>query len=142
MRRSRDRRDERGTMTLFLLGLCVAILFLGGLVVDFWRVLAVRRELAAMADAAATAGANGLDESSLRTGGDALDPAAARGLALAELQTEARHGEITDVDVVADSRQVVVRLQSHVQFSLLGILVRGRDFTVTVTATAQPRRGP
>src|SRR5262249_52033046 len=82
--RSRARAAERGTMTIFLLGTAVAILFLGGLVVDFWRVIAARRELAAMADSAATAGANGLDDTSLRTGGAALDPAQARSLALAQ----------------------------------------------------------
>ncbi len=129
-------------MTLFLLGLCVAVLFLGGIVVDFWRVLAVRRELAAMADSAATAGANGLDDSSLRTGGDALDPPLARRLALDELQHEARRGDIAQTDVAADPQQVVVRLRGHVRFSLLGIFIGGRDFTVTAAATAQPRRGP
>jgi Flp pilus assembly protein TadG len=136
------RHDERGTMTLLVLGIAVCVLFLGGIVVDFWRVIAVRRELAAMADASATAGANGLDATSLRTGGAALDPTLARALALDELRRESRSAEITQTDVVADPGQVRVQLQGHVGFSLLGIFLGGRDFTVTVAATAHPVRGP
>ena len=72
------RRDERGTMTLWVLGLCIAVLFLGGLSLDLWRVIAVRRSLVAMADAGATAGANGLDQAALRDGVLRLDPVVAR----------------------------------------------------------------
>lgn len=140
--RARRDRSERGSMTLFLVGTCVALLFLGGIVVDFWRVIAARRELAAMADAAATAGANGLDETSLRTGGADLDPVLARSLALAQLRREAQATRIGRADVVADTARVVVRLTGRVRFALLGILLGGGEFTVNVDATAQPRRGP
>ena len=51
-------KTERGTVTLWVLGLCVSIMFRGGLGVDLWRGVAVRRELSAVADAAASAGAN------------------------------------------------------------------------------------
>jgi len=77
------RRDDRGFITLWVLGLTVAVLFLGGLGVDLWRAIAVRREVSAMADAAATAGANGLDESALRGGRLEVDPARARRLVAA-----------------------------------------------------------
>ncbi len=70
----RRQRDERGTVTLWVLGLCICVLFLAGLSLDLWRAVAVRRELSAMADAAATAGANGLDEPALRAGTLRLDP--------------------------------------------------------------------
>jgi Flp pilus assembly protein TadG len=71
---------QRGTITLWILGLCVALLFLGGLGADFWHAIAVRRQLSATADAAATAGANGLDEQQLRAGKIQLDPARVRTL--------------------------------------------------------------
>ena len=67
MRRPRSRAST-GMITLWVLGLAVAVLFLGGIGLDFWRAIAVRREVSVMADAAATAGANGLDESALRGG--------------------------------------------------------------------------
>src|SRR5437879_5810969 len=76
-----SRRTERGTVTLWVLGLCIALMFLGGLSLDLWRAVAVRREMSAMADAAATAGANGVDESALRAGVVQVDPERARGLA-------------------------------------------------------------
>ena len=73
--RSRSRSaDERGTITLWVLGLCIALMFLGGLSLDLWRAVAVRRELSSMADTAATAGANGVDEGALRAGTLQLDP--------------------------------------------------------------------
>ncbi len=136
------RRGERGTMTLFLLGICIAILFLAGIVVDFWRVIAERRTLASMADAAASAGANGVDQSSLRTGGVVLAPDLVRRLALDELAAQAQVGEITQSDVTVGAQQVRVRLQGHVRFSLLGVLLGGGQFVVTVSATAEPRRSP
>ena len=65
-------------MTILVLGLCVAVLMLGAISVDFWRVLSVRRSLAAMADASATAGANGIDEAALRHGESRSTDAPAR----------------------------------------------------------------
>ena len=65
-------------ITLWVLGLTVAVMFLGGLGLDLWRAIAVRREVSVMADAAATAGANGLDDPRLRGGGLQLDDARVR----------------------------------------------------------------
>ena len=78
-------RSEHGMITLWVLGLCVAVLFLGGIGLDFWRAIAVRREISVMADASATAGANGLDEAALRGGRLELDESRARGLVASEL---------------------------------------------------------
>src|SRR5882672_8332132 len=78
-------RGEHGMITLWMLGLAVAVLFLGGIGLDFWRAIAVRREVSVMADAAATAGANGLDEASLRGGRLQLDEARVRQLVASEL---------------------------------------------------------
>ena len=67
-------------ITLWVLGLTISVMFLGGLGVDLWRAIAVRREVSTMADAAATAGANGLDESALRGGRLELDDSRVRAL--------------------------------------------------------------
>ncbi len=133
---------DRGAMTLYVVGLCVVVLFVGGLSVDFWRIIAARRSLAAMADASATAGANGLDEVSLRSGGVALDPSRARVLASDELTQSSEYRRIQSVVIESDTATVRVTLVQHVEFSLLGILGDHDGFTVRVVATAAPRRLP
>ena len=130
--------NERGTVTLWVLGLCVGLMFLAGLSLDLWRAVAVRRELAAMADASATAGANGLDESSLRAGRVELDPARARTFADSALAAYAgsRRLDATRVDITTG--RITVTLHGHVGFSLLGIFMAGQRFDIEVHASASP----
>jgi hypothetical protein len=135
-------RDERGMITLWVLGLAVAVLFLGGIGLDFWRAIAVRREVSVMADAAATAGANGLDEGALRADVLQLDEARVRGLVADQLAEypESRKLELARVEVVGG--QVVVTLREQVDFSLLGIFMGRGHFTVQASATAAPQEVP
>ena len=128
--------SERGTITIWVLGLCVALLFLGGLGADFWHAIAVRRQLSATADAAATAGANGLDEHQLRAGTIKIDPARARALADEVIAQEAPRDASVSVDVAGN--QVTVTLRARVPFTLLGIFMHGQDFAVRVRASAHP----
>ncbi len=66
---------ERGSVSLFMLGLGVSLLLLGGISFDLWRLLSDRRELAALADAAAVAATSGIDADAFRnTGLVVLDP--------------------------------------------------------------------
>ena len=51
-------RHESGTITLWMLGLCLMLFLLGGISLDLWRAFSERRSLAASADAAAVAGAS------------------------------------------------------------------------------------
>mgnify|MGYP000194451570 CR=1 FL=1 len=132
--------DERGTATLWVLGLCVSVMFLGGLALDLWRGVAVRRELSATADAAATAGANGLDPAALRRGTTDLDASRAEALALDVLRRSER--SLTAVEVGVVEGRVVVTLEDEVPFSLLGIFVAGAPFTVRSVAEAEPRVRP
>ena len=60
---------ERGTVTLWLLGLVLMLLPLGGLGVDLGRSFSSRRALSAAADAAALAGTGALDVSVYRASG-------------------------------------------------------------------------
>lgn len=137
------RRDEHGTMTLWVLGLCVALLFLAGLALDFWRAIAVRREIGAMADAAATAGANGLDEGALRMGEMRLDESRARALAVDALEEHSGARKVDDVRIdVVDGVSVTVTLREDVEFALLGIFLPDEGFSVQVSASAEPRRVP
>ena len=122
-----------------MLGLTVAVLFLGGLGVDLWRAIAVRREASAMADAAATAGANGLDESALRGGRLQLDDPRVRELVARQLAQYPNAGRLDGESVTVDGTQVTVVLRERVRFSLLGIFMPGEQFVVQATATAEPR---
>ena len=133
-------RDERGTVTLWILGLCLCVLFLGGLSVDLWRGIALRRDLQASADAAAIAGADGLDEQSLRDGGAALDPDLVQRRATDTLAAQSGATRVDDAQVDVDGNAVTVRLRGHVHTSLLGVFLGDRRFDIAVRATAEPRR--
>jgi hypothetical protein len=132
-------RDERGTVTLWVLGLCVVVFFLGGLGLDLWRGIATRRELSAMADSVATAAANGIDEQALRTDGRVrLDPERVHAIANQTLARDDRASRLRAVSLQVVGDEVVVTLEDEVPFSLLGVFVHGEPFTVRVTAAASP----
>ena len=133
---------ERGSITLWVLGLGVALMFLGGLSLDLWRAVADRRELSSMADAAATAAANGLDTVRAARGRGACRSRARRQLALTAL-AEYPHARALD-QVLVDVRGniVTVTLRDHVTFSLLGVFMRGQHFDVAVHAAAAPQERP
>lgn len=134
--------DESGTITLWVLGLCISLMFLGGLSLDLWRAVADRRQLSSMADSAATAAANGLDLEALRAGTLHLDPARARAIALASLDEDPHSDELDSVEVEVVDNRVTVTLRDHVPFSLLGIFMGGKHFDVEVHASAEPEERP
>jgi len=136
------RPDERGMITLWVLGLTIAIMFLGGLSLDLWRAIAVRREISVMADASAAAGANGLDEGALRGGQLVLDEARVRSLVGAELAQYPGATRVDATEVEVTGTRVTVSLQERVHFSLLGIFMGGGHFTVSADASAEPREIP
>jgi Flp pilus assembly protein TadG len=140
--RARDDRHDRGTVTLWVLGLCVALMFVGGFALDLWRAVAVRRELSAMADAAAIAGASGLDEPALRAGRVQIDPDRARALAADTLDGFARADALDETRVDVDGTRVTVTLRDRVDFTLLGIFLGGQHFDVAAHATAAPEERP
>jgi hypothetical protein len=135
-------RGEGGTVTLWVLDSCIALMFLGGLSLDLWRAVAVRREMSAMADAAATAGANGVDESALRAGVVRLDDTRARGLTVQTLGEYPRTPSLDAARIDVGGTRVTVTLRDHVDFSLLGIFMGGDHFDVEVHASAEPHEIP
>jgi len=133
-----EHADERGTITLWVLGLAISLMFLGGLSLALWRAVADRRELSSMADTAATAAANGIDLEALRAGTLRLDPERARAIALASLAEDPNHDALDAIDIEIDGNRVTVSLRDHVRFSLLGIFMHGQSFEVQVHASAEP----
>jgi uncharacterized membrane protein len=131
-------RSDRGSVTIWVLGLSVLILLFGGLALDYWRALALQRELAAVADSAAIAAASGLDEETYRTTGElALDPARARQLASNAVGWQGVDVVDSEIDVAPQS--VTVTLTASVELGLLGVFVdESEPITVRASATAVP----
>jgi Flp pilus assembly protein TadG len=134
-------RSESGTVTLWLLGVCLLLFALGGISVDLWRGFSARRSLANAADAAALAGASAIDEDAYRQRGVVqLDPVQAEVRARAHVARQLDAGSLRGVDVRADRDTVTVIVRGEIGFTLLGVLDPGGDLPVRVTATATPRR--
>lgn len=131
---------ERGTITLWLLGLCVMLFVLGGLGLDLGRGFSERRALHAAADAAALSGAGAIDEGEYRSSGRlVLVPALAEARARADLARQFDTRSLRDFRVVADREHVVVVVDGEVDLSLLRLLAQPA-MRVQVRATAVPQR--
>lgn len=131
-------------MTLWVLGLCVLLLFVAGLALDVWRVFSERLALANMVDAAAVAGSDGLDTGQFRTADQIrLDPAVAEQLARDNLDAQTDRRSLVASSARATPTEVTVSATGRVHFTLLRIFMGDQaPFTVTVSATAGPRRSP
>ena len=140
--RRANRQGESGTITLWVLGLCISLMFLGGLSLDLWRAVAERRQLSSMADSAATAAANGVDVEALRAGTLRLDPVRARAIALASLDEDTHSSTLDGIDIAVVGNRVTVTLRDHVRFSLLGIFMGGGHFEIQVHAAAEATEVP
>ncbi len=104
----RDHRyvaDDRGSVSLFTLGIVLAALFLVALIVDGGRIRAQRRLAGDIAQQAARIGAQEVDEASRLSGGLVLDPDAATSAAQSAV---AAAGGIGDAAVSDDSVTVEV----------------------------------
>lgn len=135
-------RDDRGAVTLWVLGLIFPMLLLGGLSLDLWRGFSERRALAGAADAAAVAGANALDTDRLYATDDIrLNPRLAEDLARANLASQLDDSSLDGWNVVATDSSVTVQLTGSVDLTLLKIFY-DRPWSVAVTATARPQALP
>jgi uncharacterized membrane protein len=136
------KQSDRGSVTIWMLGLSMLLLVFGGLALDYWRALALQRELAAVADSAAIAAASGIDEAVYRaTGLVVLEEARARGLA--ESAVEWQGVELIGLAVDVEPTAVSVTLTGEVELGLLGVFVdRSEPLTVRGSATAVPELVP
>lgn len=133
--------NERGSMVLYMMALVMGVMFFAGLSIDIWRAISAERALGTAVDAAASAGANGIDEAAYRADGTVqLDPARAEALAADNLSLQPDYGEIDGLDITASPTQVTVRAQRTVGLTLTRLFVR-EDLVVKAESSAQPRRG-
>ena len=137
-------RDERGSVTMWMLGLALLLLTFGGLAIDYWRALALQRELAAVADSAAGAGASGIDEARYRAGGElVLDPRRAVGLVARSVDFQGVALSDVAVSFAPGNDAVTVRVRGEVELGLLGVFIDDDDpLQVSASATAIPLRVP
>ena len=137
-------RSDRGSVTIWMLGLSVLLLLFGGLAIDFWRALAVQRELAAVADSAAVAAASGIDEEHYRATGEViLDSTRAQVLGTASMTAQDLDPVSFEVATSVDGLSVNVVVVDVVELGLLGLFVdQTEPLTVRAEATASPRLLP
>ncbi len=137
------RRSERGSVTFFGIGLVALMLFAGGFSLDLWRVYSQRRAMAETADAAAAAGANGIDLVRFRAGeGVWLDPGLAESYAWMNLAEQADVEALVGAPVVgASDTLVTVELEGSVELTLLAMFGGGEDFVFGVRAESGPIEG-
>ncbi len=135
-------KGERGSATIWMLGLSMVLLLFGGLAIDYWRALALQRELLAVADSAAVAAASGIDEAWYRgTGEVVLDPERSRNLAAGAVGWQ--EVDVVDMDVQVDIALVTVTLEAEVELGLLGVFVDESDpVTVRAVSRATPQLVP
>ena len=130
---------DRGSVTVWTLGMVLIVLLLGALSFDLWSGFGTRRDYAGAADQAAQAGANALDTARFRSTGERkLDPERAEQLAAENLAT---HGlaNVTGVEIEATADEVVVEVTGDVDVGLLRIFGGGDPLVVHVRAVGQPR---
>jgi Flp pilus assembly protein TadG len=143
---SRPRPDEGGFAILWILGLTLVVMALGGVSVDLWRGFTERRSIAEIADAAAHAGASGIDEGVYRDTGQVVLDAGPNGravqLAQQNLASQADKRSLTAWSVSATPQQVTVQVAGDVHLSLLGIFTGDQHLPLHVTAVAEPRASP
>ncbi len=131
-------KREQGSVTLWMLGLVILVFGVGALSIDLWNVFAQRRTLVAVADAAAVAGASGIDEVHFReTGIVVLDPERAYARAMQSLQDtpDVAGIEVMDVAIVGD--EVRVAVWSKADLTLLGLLTPYESIDVAGHAVAR-----
>lgn len=138
------RSDDRGSVTIWMLGLCFVLLAFGGLALDFWRGLALQRELAAIADSAAIAAASGIDEERYRSTGEVvLHPDRARALAIASIGFQSVEPDEELVVFDASGTSVTVQVAASLELGLLALLIDDSEpLLVRASASATPELVP
>lgn len=124
--------DERGSITVFVLGVVVALVVVGGLVLDGGTIIAGHREADDEAAGAARAAAQAIAATARQTGALTIDAGVARTAAERYLLPYG-HAPLVSVD----GDQVTIRVAFPVTTQILSIVgVRHKTVTGTASATA------
>lgn len=132
-RRVRRCRDDRGSATVWMIGVTFAAFMMVGLVIDGGVMLRARSDAFSIAASAARVGAQQLDSDAAVEGQAVLDPVAAEAAALDYLAARGVTGSVTvDGDIVRVSVSTTARLQ---MLSLAGAGTARFDATAEAHAT-------
>lgn len=131
-------RGERGSMTLWAMGMSLLLFAVGFLALDLWSGFAARQQAAAIADSAAIAGATALDEGAWRSGVLALQPSAAEARAVGAAVAHPAWDASMSVSAVATPGGVTVSVSRSIPFRFIGGLVPGRVAEIVVSAYSEP----
>lgn len=136
-------RDERGSVTLWMVGLMMVVIAVGGISIDLWRALTAHRQLASVVDAAATAAGSGVDEDHWRSTGELrLDPDEVERRVAASVEAQPVDPEfVVGVVTAADGSQATVTAEAVVELTLLRLLV-DEQVHISAEATAAPVLSP
>lgn len=141
MTRRRATRDDDGSVTIWALAFSLALLMFGGLSIDLSRGITAYQRLSSAADAAAAAGASGIDEGVLRDSGGhtaQLDPALAEQIAYDSLDQQSDRLNLDRYDAVATPEGITVTVHATVDLTFVDLVLDG-PLTMSATATADPR---
>jgi len=121
-------RDERGASSLIVVLFAVALLAVAGLVIDGGYALGAKREAMNSAEQAARAGADALNQGSLRDGETRVDPGRAVAAAQSYLHSVGAQGTVT-----VNGGEVSVTVTAHQDTKILTAVGVG---SIPVKATA------
>lgn len=134
------RRDDRGSASIFVLGMAGVLLVCAGLVVDGGLAINARMRIADDAEQAARVGADSINVDALRNGGDlVINEGEAQSRAASYLQ--ARGYAPGQYRVLPEGNRVVVTINDTSDTALLK-LVGISKFDINSRATSTPETGP
>lgn len=134
------RREERGSATVFVIGMAIVLFVCAGLVVDGGLAINARMRVADDAEQAARVGADSVDLDELRAGGEVrIDTTLAANRA-AEYLARRGYG-VGQYSVAVHDDGVRVSVSDTTNTAILG-LVGVRKYDVRAGATAVPETGP
>ncbi len=141
---SRLRRDEGGfSAPIMVLIMAMMVLFIGGISIDLWRIIADHREVSGLADGAAIAGATAVDIAAFEadpTADPILDPALATQRVC---QYMSDHEGVTScpsstltIDFAPDLTAIEVSFQREVELTFLRVVEVGGADPIVVYSDA------
>ena len=148
-------RSEQGFFTMWVLYLCLLVFFFGAVALEAWRYADEKRQLAAIVDGAAVAGATHIDVDYFKsaksgTGADPEDDVilnrnAAEAAAEQYLEDARREAKLEwrhppKVKVQSNDKIIKVKVQQEYELAMLGFLdTREEIFDVVAQSEARPK---
>jgi hypothetical protein len=131
---------ERGSITLWMVGMVMIVFAVGGIAIDLWRGVAAHRHVASVVDSAAVAAGSGIDEQRWRVDG-VLILDADRVREQVATAGAAHAGVFLEVTTAADGSEATVTGRTALELTLLGLLADGA-IEVSARATVSPVLSP